>query len=110
MWKEWSKIIVAGLFEVGWVIGITHAGTVLEWTATIIAIVISFYFLINAGKDIPVGTAYAVFVGLGTAGTVVLDVLLFGASMSWAKGLLLLLLLAGIAGLKLASDEKEVSD
>ena len=62
-------------FEVIWVIGLKHANTFLTWTGTIIAIIISFYLLIMAGKKLPVGTAYAVFVGLGTAGTVISEIL-----------------------------------
>ena len=67
--KHWFMVIVAAVFEVCWVIGLKHANGTLEWIGTIIAIVTSFYLMIRAGRFIPVGTVYAVFVGLGTAGT-----------------------------------------
>lgn len=66
----WFKIVIAAIFEVLWVIGLKHADNTGAWIITIISIIISFYLLIMAGRDLPVGTAYAVFVGLGTAGTI----------------------------------------
>ncbi|MGP4038470.1 DMT family transporter [Gracilibacillus sp. D59] len=108
MLKEWLKIIIAAVFEVLWVIGLTHANQVLEWIGTVIAIVISFYFLIMAGEKIAVGTVYAVFVGLGTAGTVVSGVFFFDEEISIAKIALIFLLLTGIIGVKWTSEpEKE---
>ncbi|WP_425432199.1 DMT family transporter [Gracilibacillus orientalis] len=104
MWKEWLKVIIATVFEVLWVIGLTHADQVLEWIGTIIAIFISFYFLIMAGEKIAVGTVYAVFVGLGTVGTVVFGVFFFNEEISIAKIALILLLLTGIIGLKWTSE------
>ena len=75
MTKEWLKIVVAACFEVLWVIGLKYADDVWSWLGTVIAIVVSFYILIAAGKHLPVGTVYAVFVGLGTAGTVLSDII-----------------------------------
>ena len=63
---NWIKIIIATFFEVGWVIGLTHASSWWEWLFTMIAIFVSFYLLVDASKVLPVGSAYAVFVGLGT--------------------------------------------
>ncbi|QGH35853.1 QacE family quaternary ammonium compound efflux SMR transporter [Gracilibacillus salitolerans] len=104
MIKEWLKIIIAAVFEVLWVVGLTHSNQILEWLGTIIAIMISFYFLIMAGEKIAVGTVYAVFVGLGTAGTVVAGVFFFNEEISIAKIALILLLLIGIIGLKSTSE------
>jgi paired small multidrug resistance pump len=102
---EWGKIVIAALFEVGWVIGLKHASQWWEWMVTVIAIAVSFYLLIQAGKRLPVGTAYAVFVGLGTAGTVSAEFLLFGEPLEIIKVLLIGLLLAGVIGLKLVTNE-----
>src|ERR1700740_112209 len=83
--KQWLSVVIAAFFEVGWVIGLKHAGNALEWIGTAIAIFVSFYLLIKAGESLPVGTVYAVFVGLGTAGTVCADSLLFGEPWKLAK-------------------------
>ncbi|PBB07034.1 DMT family transporter [Salimicrobium humidisoli] len=104
---HWFKIIIAGLFEIGWVIGLKHADSVLEWTGTVIAIVVSFYYLIMAGQKLPAGTAYAVFVGIGTVGTVLSGMLLFGEAASVGKVLMIALLLTGIIGLKMVTPEEE---
>ncbi|GAA0299960.1 paired small multidrug resistance pump [Gracilibacillus halotolerans] len=106
MWKEWMKIIVAACFEVVWVVGLTHASSFWEWAVTIVAIIISFYFLIVAGEKLPVGTVYAVFVGLGAAGTVFVDILVFGEEANILKLGLIALLLLGVIGLKLTTDEE----
>jgi len=110
MTREWIKVIVAAFFEVMWVIGLKHADDVLSWIGTIIAIVISFYGMIAAGKHLPVGTVYAVFVGLGTAGTVLAEILLFDEPVNPGKLLLIGLLLAGVIGLKLLTTEEKQED
>lgn len=107
MTKYWIGIIVAACFEVGWVIGLKHAATPLEWTATIVCIIVSFTVLIKASNHLPVGTVYAVFVGLGTAGTVVTDIVLFGQAASVMKLALIAVLLVGVIGLKLVSGEEK---
>ncbi|GAE93421.1 quaternary ammonium compound-resistance protein SugE [Gracilibacillus boraciitolerans JCM 21714] len=107
MLNQWIKIVVAAVFEVLWVIGLKHADQSLEWIGTILAIFISFYFLIMAGNKIAVGTVYAVFVGLGTTGTVITGVLFFHEEISFIKVALIFLLLIGVIGLKLSSDQKE---
>ncbi|MFK5707509.1 DMT family transporter [Lysinibacillus boronitolerans] len=106
MKTDWIKVIVAAFFEVFWVIGLKHANDFLTWTGTVIAIIISFYLMIMAGKKLPVGTVYAVFVGLGTAGTVFSEILLFGEPFKVEKLLLILLLLIGVIGLKLVTKDK----
>ncbi|MCZ8532491.1 DMT family transporter [Psychrobacillus psychrodurans] len=103
---EWTKVYIAALFEVLWVIGLKHADDFWSWTGTIIAIFISFYVMIMAGRKLPVGTVYAVFVGLGTAGTVFSEILFLGEPFKMEKILLILLLLAGVIGLKLVTKDK----
>lgn len=104
--KEWMKVIIAAFFEVFWVIGLKHADDVWTWIGTAIAIAISFYLMIMAGKTLPVGTVYAVFVGLGTAGTVLADIMFFGEAFSVIKIVLIVVLLAGVMGLKLVTKEE----
>jgi paired small multidrug resistance pump len=104
---NWSKVVIAACFEVFWVIGLKHAGHFWAWSGTIIAIILSFYFLISASEKLPVGTAYAVFVGLGTSGTVIAEIALFNEPVHWPKLLLIVLLLIGVVGLKMVTREKE---
>lgn len=105
--KEWMKVLIAAVFEVFWVIGLKHADDAWSWIGTLIAIAVSFYLMIMAGKTLPVGTVYAVFVGLGTAGTVIADILFFGESFNLPKIGLIALLLIGVVGLKLVTKEQE---
>lgn len=105
--KEWMKVFIAAFFEVFWVIGLKHADDVWTWIGTAVAIAVSFYLMIMAGKTLPVGTVYAVFVGLGTAGTVIADILFFGQDFNIAKIGLIALLLIGVVGLKLVTKEQE---
>lgn len=105
--KTWITVIVAAIFEVAWVIGMKHADNFLEWSGTVIAIYISFYLMIKAARSLAVGTVYAVFVGQGTTGTVVADILLFDADLSVTKIVLIGLLLIGVIGLKMLSKKKE---
>ncbi|OZI11187.1 QacE family quaternary ammonium compound efflux SMR transporter [Bacillaceae bacterium SAS-127] len=107
--KEWLKVFIAAFFEVFWVIGLKYADSFWTWAGTLISIFISFYLMIMAGKNLPVGTVYAVFVGLGTAGTVLSEILFFGEPVKIAKLLLILVLLIGVIGLKLVtkSDHSE---
>lgn len=107
MGKNWILVVIAGVFEVVWVAGLKHADSFLTWAITVIALVVSFAVLIYSGKKLPTSTVYAVFVGLGTAGTVVSEMVLFGEPFSWAKIGLIALLLVGIIGLKLVTHEHE---
>ncbi|MEK5389763.1 multidrug efflux SMR transporter [Margalitia sp. FSL K6-0131] len=104
--KNWVKVLVAAFFEVFWVIGLKHAYDFWTWSETVISIIISFYAMIMAGRKLPVGTVYAVFVGLGTAGTVFSDIVFFGEPFKPAKIILILVLLAGVIGLKLVTSDK----
>jgi len=103
--NEWMKVVVAAIFEVFWVIGLKHAYDFWTWTGTIVAIVVSFYLMIAAGRKLPVGTVYAVFVGLGTAGTVFSEILFFGEPFKIEKILLIVVLLGGVIGLKLVTKD-----
>lgn len=104
--KDWVKVFIAAFFEVFWVIGLKQAYDFWTWTGTAIAILISFYLMIMAGRKLPVGTVYAVFVGLGTAGTVFSEILFFGEPFKVEKILLIFVLLLGVIGLKLVTKDK----
>lgn len=105
--KRWIQVFIAAFFEVGWVIGLKHANTSFEWVLTIIAIIVSFYLMINASSKLPVGTVYAVFVGLGTVGTVLMDIVLFNQSANGMKLVLIAVLLIGVIGLKVLTPKEE---
>ncbi|WP_042201078.1 DMT family transporter [Paenibacillus camerounensis] len=101
--RSWIYIFIGALFEVVWVIGFKHADDFVTWGATVAALVVSFYLIITASIKLPVGTVYAVFTGLGTAGTVLAEMVLFDELVKPVKLLLIALLLAGVLGLKLYS-------
>lgn len=106
MTMNWLALLVAGLFEVGWAIGLkyTHGFTRLWpslWTAG--AMAISLGLLAWALRELPVGTAYAVWVGVGAVGTALVGMLWLGEPATAARLLSLALVVAGIVGLKLAS-------
>lgn len=103
---NWMKVLVAAFLEVFWVIGLTHSYDIWTWTGTIILIVVSNYLMITATSTLPAGTVYAVFVGLGTAGTVLAGIIFFEESFSWIKLGLITTLLLGVIGLKIVTPEK----
>ncbi|OXM88374.1 DMT family transporter [Paenibacillus rigui] len=105
--KTWVSVILAAIFEVAWVIGLKHADRFVEWGGTVIAMCISFYLMLKAARSLAVGTVYAVFVGLGTTGTVVAEILLFHSAVSVLKVAFIGLLLIGVIGLKKLSKKKE---
>ncbi|MCE9665948.1 quaternary ammonium compound efflux SMR transporter SugE [Halomonas sp. M5N1S17] len=101
----WFFLVVAGLLEVAWALGLKASEGFtrpLPSVLTVIAMVASFYLLAQAMKVLPVGTAYAIWVGIGAVGTVLLGILLYGDSASPLRLLSLVLILAGLVGLKLA--------
>lgn len=102
---NWFKIIIAAVFEVMWVIGITHSSNWWQWGLTIIAIYISFYLLIRASMELPVGTSYAVFVGLGATGVTLSDLIIFDEPFNIWKILLIIALLIGVIGLKMVTED-----
>ncbi|MBA2665412.1 MAG: multidrug efflux SMR transporter [Trueperaceae bacterium] len=100
----WLMVVVAGLFETGWAIGLkyTEGFTRLGPTVlTAIALVISMVLLGLAARDLPIGTAYAVWVGIGALGAAVLGVVLFGEPLTAPRIAFLTLLLISIVGLRL---------
>lgn len=102
----WVILILAGLLEVGWAIGLKYTeGFTRLWPSigTILAMVVSIWLLSIAMKTLPVGTAYGVWVGVGAVGTVLLGIVLFDEPASVARLVSVTLIIAGIVGLKLAT-------
>ncbi|TFZ06013.1 quaternary ammonium compound efflux SMR transporter SugE [Ramlibacter henchirensis] len=100
----WIVLVVAGLFEVGWAIGLKYTeGFSRFWpsVATVVAMVVSVVLLGWAMRSLPVGTAYAVWTGIGAVGTVVLGIVLFHEPATAARLLCVAMILGGIVGLKL---------
>jgi quaternary ammonium compound-resistance protein SugE len=102
----WASLFIAGLFEIAWAIGLKYTeGFSRLWPSvgTVVAMVVSVAFLEYAVRALPVGTAYAVWVGIGAVGTALLGMLLFGESREPARLVCLLLIVAGVVGLKLVT-------
>jgi quaternary ammonium compound-resistance protein SugE len=102
----WAILIVAGLFEIGWAIGLKYTeGFTRPWptVGTAAAMVISVTLLGVAMKTLPVGTSYAVWVGVGAVGTAILGIVLLGESANAGRLFSLALIVAGIVGLKLST-------
>jgi quaternary ammonium compound-resistance protein SugE len=103
---NWFILILAGLFEIAWAIGLKYTeGFTRLWPSvgTLLAMAISVGLLGFAMKSLPVGTAYAVWVGVGAVGTAILGIVLLGEPATVLRLLSLGLILAGIVGLKLAT-------
>jgi quaternary ammonium compound-resistance protein SugE len=104
----WGILVVAGLFEVGWAIGLKYTdGFTRLWPTiwTVLAMIISLWLLGVAMKSLPVGTAYGVWVGVGAVGTVILGIVLLGEAANAARLVSVALIIAGIVGLKLATPD-----
>ncbi|MBV6489149.1 MAG: quaternary ammonium compound efflux SMR transporter SugE [Pseudorhodoplanes sp.] len=102
----WTYLFVAGLLEIGWAIGLKYTeGFSRLWPSvgTVLAMVLSLAFLGLALKSLPVGTAYAVWTGIGAVGTVILSIVLFNEPTTALRLACIGLILAGIVGLKLVA-------
>jgi quaternary ammonium compound-resistance protein SugE len=102
----WTYLAVAGLFEIGWAIGLKYSdgfSKPVPSLLTVVAMAFSLWLLSLAMKTIPVGTAYAVWTGIGAVGVAILGMVLFGESRDVLRITCLFLIIAGIVGLKLVS-------
>jgi quaternary ammonium compound-resistance protein SugE len=105
---QWFVLVLAGLLEIGWAIGLKYTeGFTRLWPSvfTVLAMIVSLGLLGVAMKSLPVGTAYAVWMGIGAAGTVILGIVLFDESTSLLRLASVALILLGVIGLKLASSD-----
>jgi quaternary ammonium compound-resistance protein SugE len=103
---NWTILVLAGLFEIGWAIGLKYTeGFTRLWptVGTLASMAISLGLLGIAMKSLPVGTAYAVWVGVGAVGTAILGIVLLGEPANAGRMVSLGLIVAGIVGLKLAT-------
>lgn len=103
---SWLILVIAGLFEIGWAIGLKYTqGFSRLWPSvgTIAAMVVSIALLGWSMRTLPVGTAYAVWTGIGAVGTVVLGVIIFNDAVNPLRVISIALIVAGIVGLKVAS-------
>ncbi|MEW6361509.1 MAG: quaternary ammonium compound efflux SMR transporter SugE [Pyrinomonadaceae bacterium] len=103
---NWIYLTIAGLLEIAWAVGLKYTN---GWTRPIPSIItgglmiLSFYFLSLAVKSLPIGTAYAVWTGIGTVGAAIIGILAFGEPKNAVRILCIALIIAGIAGLKFTS-------
>lgn len=104
---SWLLLLLAGVFEIGWPLGFKLASTtgqkLLFLSVAVVSMGLSGLFLYMAQRDIPIGTAYAVWTGVGAVGTLIIGIMFFGDSASLWRMMSALLIVAGIVGLKLAS-------
>lgn len=104
--NAWLLLFLAGVFEIVWAVGLkATSGFTRFWPSlgTVAAMIVSFFFLSQALKTIPLGTAYAVWTGIGAVGTVVLGMIFFSEPREVARIVCLLLIICGIVGLKFIS-------
>lgn len=102
----WIVLFIAGLFEVGWAVGMKYSEGFTRPVPTLltaISLVLSMFLLGVAVRTLPLGTAYAVWTGIGTIGAVVLGIILFGESVTAGRLICVGLIVAGILGLRLTS-------
>ena len=103
----WIYLLIAGFFEISWAIGLKYSNgftVIFVSVITVICMIASFYFLALSVKTLPLSTAYAVWTGIGTIGTVILGIILFKEPVSVIRILCILLIVSGITGLKLVSN------
>jgi quaternary ammonium compound-resistance protein SugE len=103
---NWTYLVIAGILEIAWAIGLKYTeGWTKLWPSLITGalMVASFYFLSLAIKTLPIGTAYAVWTGIGTVGAAILGMILFDEPKDIIRIACIFLIIAGIAGLKLTS-------
>lgn len=103
---HWTWLIIAGLLEICWAVGLKHTqGFTRPWatTVTVVLMIASFWCLAQAVKGLPLGTSYAIWTGLGAIGTAILGIILFKEPATFARIFCLLLIVAGIIGLKVTA-------
>lgn len=103
---NWIYLIIAGILEIGWAIGLKYTegwSKLYPSLATIVLMIASFQFLSMALKTLPIGTAYAIWTGIGAVGTAIIGMIFFDEPRDLLRILCILLIVAGIAGLKLTS-------
>lgn len=103
---EWIYLVIAGIFEVGWATGLKYSdgfSKLMPSILTVSGMLASFYFLALSLKHLPLGTAYAIWTGIGTVGTVTIGIILFNEPLDIMRIICIILIISGIIGLKLLS-------
>ncbi|WP_198304424.1 quaternary ammonium compound efflux SMR transporter SugE [Arcobacter vandammei] len=103
----WGFLFIAGIFEVCWAIGLKYSDgftKIVPTIFTIVTMIISFYFLSLALKSLPMGTAYAVWVGIGSVGIVIAGIILFNEPINLIRFISIAFIILGIIGLKLTTN------
>ena len=103
---NWIYLIIAGILEIGWAIGLKYTegwSKLYPSLITVVLMIASFQFLSMALKTLPIGTAYAIWTGIGAVGTAILGMIIFNEPRDVSRILCILLIVAGIAGLKLTA-------
>ncbi len=101
---DWIYLLIAGLFEIVWAVslkGIEGFSKPMPILITIVGMVISFYFLSLALKSLPIGTAYAIWTGIGAVGVAIYGIIILGESSHFLRIICLFLIVSGIVGLKI---------
>lgn len=106
--RYWLSIFIATFFEVIWVIGLKYSSSIQEWIATILCIGITFILITFANKRLPIGTTYTVFTGVGTVGTILVDIVFFGEEVTVIKVFFILMLITGVVGLKFLTSNDDL--
>jgi len=102
----WFHLIIAGLLEVAWAVGLKQTvGWTRLWPSviTVVLMIASFFFLSLALRTLPIGTAYAIWTGIGAIGTALIGICIFDEPRTAARFVCILLIISGVVGLKLAS-------
>lgn len=100
----WFYVFMAGVVEVFWVLGLRYSVTLWHWLGTVIMIVLSFYLIIKACEQLPSGTVYAVFTGMGATAIAIIDFTFGSGQFSLPKALFIALIIIGVVGIKLTTD------
>lgn len=107
MSRSWFEIFIGALLEVVWVSAMKHEHSLISAVIVVAILIFSFYLMIDASKNIPAGTTYAVYVGLGSLFVVLAGVLVYHEPFSLPKLFFVLLLTIGVIGLKVVTDIEE---
>jgi paired small multidrug resistance pump len=105
--KGWYYVISTCFFELIWVYGFNTAENWWQWTIVIGVVFWDYHILPKACESLPTGTVYAVFAGIGTIGTVLMDAFLFDGSFSLGKAFFIVVIVIGVVGLNLADTKEE---
>lgn len=104
---KWALLVIAGMMETGWAVGLKYSQGFTKLVPsifTVIGMIASFYFLSLALRNLPLGTAYAIWTGIGAIGTVILGIILFKEPADTMRLICIGIILIGIIGLKISSD------